>query len=135
SVLKAGPLTNALLFGIAIAAVLLLAEAPVWPRRAAAALLVSSPALGFLLWAHPEVLAVSMATLALVLGSRGASGPAAACAAVASVQSPPLAFLAIFEGARPWLDRPRACSPWSARRVAWLALTALLVLASPVFFL
>jgi hypothetical protein len=132
-VLKAGPLTNAVLFGIAIAAALFGADAPPWPRRAAAGLLLSSPALGFLLWPHPEVMAVAMATLALVLGSRGASGPASLCAAVASVQSPPLALLALFEAARPWLSRRR--QPWSRGRVAVLALSALIVFASPLFFL
>ena len=81
-VLKAGPLTNAIALGGAIAAVLLLVPAGTWARRAAAALLVSSPALGFLLWPHPEVLSFAMATLALVAGSRGASGLATLCAAI-----------------------------------------------------
>jgi hypothetical protein len=131
--LKAGPLTGAVLFAVAIGSVLLLAPAPPWPRRAAAALLLSSPALGFLLWPHPEVLAVSMATLALVLGARGLAGVATVCAALASVQSPPLALLAVFEAARPWLSgRPHA---WSGRRRTALVLSAVIVLASPLFFL
>ncbi len=76
-VLKAGPLNNAIALGGAIAAVLLLVPVDPWARRAAAALLLSSPALGFLLWPHPEVL------------------------------SPPLALLAVFEALRPGLaDAP-----------------------------
>jgi hypothetical protein len=132
-VLKAGPLTNAIALGGAIAAVLLLVPAGTWARRAAAALLLSSPALGFLLWPHPEVLSFAMATLALVAGSRGASGLATLCAAIASIQNPPLALLAVVEALRPGLtDAP---VPWSRGRV-WLSLLAgLLVLASPLFFL
>jgi hypothetical protein len=132
--LKAGPLTNAVLLGTAIAAVLLLAPAGLFARRAAAALLLSSPVLGFLLWPHPEVLSFSMATLALVAGMRGASGLAALSAAVASVQNPPLALLVVFEAARPFLAG--AGSLRRSRR-QWLTLAAALVvaLASPIFFL
>jgi hypothetical protein len=132
-VLKAGPLTNAIALGGAIAAVLFLVPAGTWARRAAAALLLSSPALGFLLWPHPEVLSFAMATLALVAGSRGASGLATLCAAIASIQNPPLALLAVVEALRPGLTG--APVPWSRGRV-WLSLLAgLLVLASPLFFL
>ena len=132
-VLKAGPLTNALLLGIAIAAVLLLAPVGPLARRAAAALLLSSPVLGFLLWPHPEVLSFSMATLALVAGMRGASEVAALCAAVASIQNPPLALLAAFEAARPYLTG----APVRRSRRHWLTLAAAgaFVLASPLFFL
>jgi hypothetical protein len=113
--------------------VLLLVPAGTWARRAAAALLLSSPALGFLLWPHPEVLSFAMATLALVAGSRGASGLATLCAAIASIQNPPLALLAVVEALRPGLTG--APVPWSRSRV-WLSLLAgLLVLASPLFFL
>ena len=132
-VLRAGPLTNAIALGSALGAVLLLAPAGAWARRAAAALLLSSPVLGFLLWPHPEVLSFAMATLALVAGSRGASGVATLCAAVASVQNPPLALLAVFEAVRPTLARTALPEP---RGRAWaLVLAALLAIASPVFFL
>ena len=133
NVLKAGPLTNAVALGCALAAVLLLAPAGAWARRAAAALLLSSPVLGFLLWPHPEVLSFAMATLALVAGSRGASGAATLCAAVASIQNPPLALLAVFEAVRPVLGRTGG--PESRGRVWALVLAAALVLASPLFFL
>ena len=132
-VLKAGPLTNAIALGGAIAAVLLLAPAGTWARRAAAALLVSSPALGFLLWPHPEVLSFAMATLALVAGSRGASGLATLCAAIASIQNPPLALLALFEAVRPVLAGVRG--RWSRGRRWASALAVLLALVSPLFFL
>lgn len=131
-VLKAGPLTNAVLLAAAIGAALLATPAPPLARRAAAALLASSPVLGFLLWPHPEVLSFSMATLALVAGMRGATEIAATCAAIASVQNPPLALLAVFEAARPWLVGVRV----RRSRGRWLALAgaALVVLASPLFF-
>jgi hypothetical protein len=132
-VLRAGPLTNAFALGGALAAVLLLAPAAAWARRAAAALLLSSPVLGFLLWPHPEVLSFAMATLALVAGSRGASGVATLCAAVASIQNPPLALLAVFEALRPTLAR--TVGPQSRGRVWALVLAAGLALASPLFFL
>jgi hypothetical protein len=131
-VLKAGPLTNAVLLAAAIGAVLLATPAPPLARRAAAALLLSSPVLGFLLWPHPEVLSFSMATLALVAGMCGASGLATLCAAIASVQNPPLALLAVFEAARPWL----VGVPVRRSRGQWAALAgaALALLASPLFF-
>lgn len=132
-VLRAGPLTNAFALGGALAAVLLLAPAGAWARRAAAALLLSSPVLGFLLWPHPEVLSFAMATLALVAGSRGASGVATLCAAVASIQNPPLALLAVFEALRPTLAR--TVGPQSRGGVWALVLAAGLAIASPLFFL
>jgi hypothetical protein len=131
--LRAGPLTNAVLLAAAVAAVLLLAPARSMARRTAAALLLSSPVLGFVLWPHPEVLSFSMATLALVLGMRGASGTAALCAGIASLQNPPLALLAVFEAARPFLIRVRVAP--CRRQALALAGAALAVLASPLFFL
>jgi hypothetical protein len=131
-VLKAGSVTNAVLLAAAIGAVLLASPVPPLARRAAAALLVSSPVLGFLLWPHPEVLSFSMATLALVAGMRGASGLAALSAAIASVQNPPLALLAVFETARPrlvGLPVRRSRGHWAA-----LAGAALVIFASPLFF-
>jgi hypothetical protein len=125
-VLRAGPLTNAFALGGALTAVLLLAPAGAWARRAGAALLLSSPVLGFLLWPHPEVLSFAMATLALVAGSRGASGGATLCAAVASIQNPPLALLAVFEALRPNLAR--TVGPQSRGRVWAVVLAAGLAL-------
>ena len=132
-VLKAGPLTNAFALGSALAAVLLLAACRALGPERGAALLLSSPVLGFLLWPHPEVLSFAMATLALVAGARGASGVATLCAAVASIQNPPLALLAVFEALRPALAR--TVGPPSRARVWALVLAAGLALASPLFFL
>jgi hypothetical protein len=73
-----------------------------------------------------------MATLALVAGSRGASGMATLCAAVASIQNPPLALLAVFEALRPTLARTGARE--SRGRVWALVCAAGLALASPLFF-
>ena len=130
-VLRAGPLTNAILFAAAIAAVLAASPASTFARRAAAALLATSPALGFLLWPHPEVLSFAGATLALAAGVRGATGSAATWAAVASTQNPPLALLVVFEASRPYLaGRPR----WTARTLAALGAAALVALASPLFY-
>lgn len=131
-VLRAGPLTNALLFGTAIGAVLLFAPGPPLARRAAAALLASSPALGFLLWPHPEVLSFSMATLALVAGARGMGALAVGCAAVASAQNPPLVLLALFEAVR---GRGGTTGTPRARKLAALILAALPALAAPAFYL
>lgn len=131
--LKAGPLTNAIVFGVAMGAVLLFAPARPFARRMAAALLVSSPALGFLLWPHPEVLSFSLAMLALVLGSRGKTGPAVLCAAIASIQNPPLVLLAVFEGVRPWLSADPSAR--ARPRLAYLFLALLAVAVSPLFFL
>jgi hypothetical protein len=130
--LRAGPLTNAILFAAALAAVLMAAPATAFARRSAAALLVSSPALGFLLWPHPEVLSFSAVTMALVAGARGAAGAAATCAAVASAQNPPLVLLVVFEAIRPYLAGrlPR----WTTRGLATLGLAALVALASPLFY-
>jgi hypothetical protein len=133
-VLRAGSLTNALLFAAAIAGVLLLAPAGPWARRAAAALLATSPALGFLLWPHPEVLSFSMATLALVAGARGASTAATLSASVASIQNPPLALLALVEAVRPALEGVPAGGSGRRRRLG-LGVAAAFVLASPLFYL
>ncbi|HUG53560.1 MAG TPA: hypothetical protein VMR21_08160 [Vicinamibacteria bacterium] len=131
--LRAFPLTNALAFAAAIAAVLVAAPATAFARRAAAALLATSPALGFVLWPHPEVLSFAAATMAVVAGARGATGTAALCAAVASTQNPPLVLLVAFEVCRPLLSGswPR----WTARTWAALGLAALVALASPLFYL
>jgi len=79
------------------------------------------------------VVSFAMATLALVAGSRGASGLATLCAAIASIQNPPLALLAVFEALRPRLAG--APVPWSRGRVGLTLAAGLLVLASPLFFL
>ena len=92
SPLRALPVTNALLFGLALVAVALLP----WTgarRLALGGLLLFSPALGFLMWPHPEVFTFGLVTLALVLAARGAHAAAVLAAALASLQNPPLVLL------------------------------------------
>ncbi len=92
SPLRALPVTNALLFGLALVAVALLP----WTgsrRLALGGLLLLSPALGFLMWPHPEVFTFALVALALVLAARGAHAAAVLAAALASLQNPPLVLL------------------------------------------
>ena len=92
SPLRALPVTNALLFGLALVAVALLP----WTgsrRLALGGLLLLSPALGFLMWPHPEVFTFGLVTLALVLAARGGHAAAVLSAALASLQNPPLVLL------------------------------------------
>ena len=123
--LRALPLTNALFFGAAVAAVLVLP----WPherRLLLAGLLLFSPALGFLLWPHPEVMCFSLVVLAFVAWERGAMGWAVLAAALASLQNPPLLLLVGFLGLHAALPGLRHRS-WRASATAVLpALPALL---------
>jgi len=92
SPLRALPVTNALLFGLALVAVAFLP----WTgsrRLALGGLLLLSPALGFLMWPHPEVFTFALVTLALVLAARGGHAAAVLAAALASLQNPPLVLL------------------------------------------
>jgi hypothetical protein len=95
SPLRALPLTNAALFGLALGGVGLLP----WPsgrRLALGGLLLFSPALAFLLWPHPEVFSFSLVSLALCLSLAGRRTMAVLAAALASVQNPPLVLLVAF---------------------------------------
>ncbi len=92
SPLRALTVTNALFFGLALVAVALLP----WtgPRRLAlGGLLLLSPALGFLMWPHPEVLTFALVALALALAAGGWHAAAVLAAALASLQNPPLVLL------------------------------------------
>ena len=92
SPLRALPVTNAVLFGLALVAVAFLP----WRgsrRLALGGLLLFSPALGFLMWPHPEVLSFALVTIALVLEARGRPAAAVLLAALASLQNPPLVLL------------------------------------------
>jgi hypothetical protein len=92
--LRALPLLNGLLFAAALAAAGLAWPAALAERLLLAGLLASSPALGFLLWPHPEVLSFAGVTLALVARERGALAAASAFAGMAALQNPPLVLLA-----------------------------------------
>jgi hypothetical protein len=87
--LRALPLTNALLFSLSLLAVAGLPWDP-FRRPLLGGLLLFSPALGFLLWPHPEVFSFAFVTLALALAAAERWTPSVLSAALASVQNPPL---------------------------------------------
>ena len=90
--LRALPLTNALLFALALLSTTLLP----WPstrRLALAGLLLFSPALAFVLWPHPEVLSFALVAAALCLEASGRRTLAVLMSAVAALQNPPLVLL------------------------------------------
>jgi hypothetical protein len=121
SPLRALPVTNALLFGLALAAVAFLP----WTgsrRLALGGLLLFSPALGFLMWPHPEVFTFALVTLALVLAARGWPAAAVLAAALAALQNPPLLLLValLWTGA--------ALTAWRSRGVVSILLATLAAL-------
>ena len=130
SPLRALPVTNALLFGLALVAVAFLP----WTgarRLALGGLLLLSPALGFLMWPHPEVFTFALVTLALVLAARGGHAAAVLAAALASLQNPPLVLLVAL------LWAAAALAAWrqrSATLVLLGTLAALPALLPAVFF-
>ncbi len=130
-VLKAGPLTNAVLLAGACASLLLGGVGGATARRLSAALLVTSPVIAFLRWPHPEVFSVALTTVALVALARGAAPAAVACAGIASMQNPPLALLA---GALALLQGARAFRARAWRSLLPLALGALPLLLTPAYF-
>jgi hypothetical protein len=125
SPLRALPVTNAVLFGAALVAVAFLP----WTgsrRLLLGGLLLFSPALGFLMWPHPEVFTFALVTLALVLGSRGRAASAVLAAALASLQNPPLLLLVALLGAGAALSSWRQRSVRTALLAGMAALPALL---------
>ena len=130
--LRALPLTNAALLAGALAAVLLGLPWPPGRRLVLGGLLVLSPALGFLLWPHPETLSFALVSLALVARERGETGRAVLAAALASLQNPPLVVLVGFLWAGAAVPALRA---GHLRPVGRATLGALPALASPAFFL
>jgi hypothetical protein len=129
SPLRALPVTNALLFGLALSAIAFLP----WTgsrRLLLGGLLLLSPALAFLMWPHPEVLSFAFVTLALVLSACGRRAGAVLAAAFASLQNPPLVLLVGLLGAA------AALSSWRQRaaRTAFLAALAALPALLPAAF-
>jgi hypothetical protein len=113
SPLRALPVTNALLLGLALVAAALLR----WTgsrRLALGGLLLLSPALGFLMWPHPEVFTSGLVTLALALAARGGHAAAVLAAALASLQNPPLVLLVALLWAAAALAAWRKRSPGRA---------------------
>ncbi len=90
--LVAGQATNAVLFGLAIAAVAFSPLSPA-PRRVLLGLFLFSPALWLVRWPHPEVYSSALALIAFVATMAGAWAPAVLAAALASAQNPPLLLL------------------------------------------
>jgi len=131
SPLRALPLTNALLFGLALVVVVgLLPWARVRPLWLVG-LLAFSPALAFVMWPHPEVFSFAFVTLALALSLCGYTATGVLAAALASLQNPPLVLLV---GA---LLVAAFVSAWRARRMRATVLpllAALPALVPPLFF-
>ena len=130
SPLRALPVTNALLFGLALVAVAFLPSTGA-RRLALGGLLLLSPALGFLMWPHPEVFTFALVMLALVLAARGGHAAAVLAAALASLQNPPLVLLVAL------LWAAAALAAWrrrSATPVLLGTLAALPALLPAVFF-
>jgi hypothetical protein len=125
SPLRALPVTNALVFGLALGAVAFLP----WTgsrRLVLGGLLLLSPALGFLMWPHPEVFSFGLVTLALALAARGRHAAAVLAAALASLQNPPLLLLVAF------LWTGSALAAWRERRAGLALLATLAVLPALV---
>lgn len=121
SPLRALPATNAALLALALWAVTLLP----WTasrRLALVGLLLLSPALGFLMWPHPEVFSFALVSLALVLSARGRPAAAVLAAALASLQNPPLLLLValLWTAAAGATWRGRSAGPILAGTVAAL---------------
>jgi hypothetical protein len=95
-------------------------------RLALGGLLLLSPALGFLMWPHPEVFTFAFVTLALVLTARGGHAAAVLAAALASLQNPPLVLLVAMLWAAAALAAWRKKSPGRAALATLAALPGLL---------
>lgn len=130
SPLRALPVTNAVLSGLALVAVACLPWTG-FRRLLLGGLLLFSPALGFLMWPHPEIFSFALVTLALVLTARGRHVAAVLAAALASLQNPPLLlFVALV-----WAGA--AVAAWRKRRVGiglLATLASLLALLPAAFF-
>jgi hypothetical protein len=104
--IKAPQLTNAALFAALLLVVLRSGLKP-GPRRAYAALLAFSPALGFVLWPHPEVYSFALVGMALAFMHDDHRAAALVCASLASLQNPPLALFVAYLWLR-WAAAARA---------------------------
>ena len=135
--LRALPLTNAVLFALALVSTALLPWSPS-RRLALAALLLFSPALAFLLWPHPEILSFALVAIALSLAASGWRALAVLAAAGAAVQNPPLTLLVGFLWVHAVVPgvRPKGASGVGARLRAFggPTLAALPALAPAAFF-
>ncbi|HEV8253539.1 MAG TPA: hypothetical protein VGQ78_02185, partial [Vicinamibacteria bacterium] len=103
--IKAPQLTNAVLFAALLLVVLRSGLKP-GPRRIDAVLLALSPALGFVLWPHPEVYSFALVGMALAFMHDDRRVPALVCASLASLQNPPLVLFVAYLWLR-WAVRAR----------------------------
>jgi hypothetical protein len=87
-------LTNGLIFLLALYWVLFHAAASLWTRLTFVGLSAVTPVIWYLRWSTPEVLTWSLVLLALSLATSRKYVWAAACAALAATQNPPVLFLA-----------------------------------------
>src|SRR5207253_2124894 len=69
--------------------------APEWERALFAGLAAVGPALWYLRWPHPEIFTWAFVLISLVLLRRREYPQAAASAAIAALQNPPVVFLAL----------------------------------------
>lgn len=127
--LHAFPVTNVLVFLLALQRVLfVLPFAPRW-RVLLFLLLLTSPVLFFLRWPHSETITVAATALALTMRYAGRPVRALRWAALASLQSPPFVMLVGLL----WIDAVRR-NP-QLRCVGRATLAASLCLVSPLFYL
>ena len=139
--LKALQVTNALLMGLALICVAWAAPFAEPQKLLLAGLLVSSPAVWFVLWPHPEVLSFSCVTMALVLMLRRRFWAAVLLAAVAALQSLQLGLLVVFlwvKGAARlrlrWRGGLLLRARFGWRESLTLAVPALVLVVHPLFY-
>jgi hypothetical protein len=127
--LQAPSLTNALFLLLALAACLG-AEGPT--ARAWALFLASlfSPVLFLLRWPHTEVMSFALVSVSLLAEEKGHTGRAVLAAALAAMQTPPLALLVLLFASRAVLPP----APERSRRMLVAALAALPAVLPPIFF-
>ena len=141
--LLAPQFANALLMMAPLLAIFLWAPLDDTQRLALNGLLFLSPACWFILWPHPEIFSLCLATLSLLAGLRDRNRLAVLLASLAALQNPQLMLLAGFHWARGTLGlrvrRLGAGSVLARSRLRWRdavthGLPALAFLAHPAFY-
>jgi len=94
--LKALQITNAALLAVSLFLAISWLDPKEGHREAFLALVAFGPQLWFVVWPHPEVFSFSLVVIALVAMRREFWHVSVFCAALASVQNPPLVLLAAF---------------------------------------
>jgi hypothetical protein len=130
--LKGAQITNALVFLWALHQALFVAALPRPAALALGLLTLFSPAVWFVLWAHPEAFCFSLVLLALVWTRAGRRQLPILVVALAAMQNPPLVFLLLPLWVRGCLVPGRLRIDWRATPKALLA--ALPIVLPPLFF-